>query len=895
MNQPRLLPLVALLATAPHLHAARIAWVSDNGAEGSAATTGLGSDGVVRGAWHAATSPATPYVDQGFIGLLTSAGHVVQRFNPPSGKLSIDDVPLLNSYDLVILGSALNSGPFNLLAQGSKWNTDIRAPMLITKSTLVRANRLGLLQAATTATEYDSAADDPARTASGKLTFHVPSHPVFAGIPTTETAGGRVMNDFCGIRIANPPNNRGTSVQFYQLSINGADQGISNILEPGGVNLATLDFNPLDPGVNIPAGQTPALHPTDRYEARGYGIAEWPAGITVRTTQAADILAGYRMLFSCGTRDASGSVTSAPNPQAGALDLTATGQQMFLKAVQHAIAQPPAGPNRWTNQPAANFLWNQSSPNWLAPGLWTDGSDAIFTETGAGPIVVDAPVTARDLFFAAPGYSLSSTNGSSLLLSEPAEGRDPVISCHAPATIALEIAGSDGLSLRGSADLMLAGLNTYSGGTRILSGTVTMKSPTTGNNAGPFAIDAVDAIEPGATLRYFNALDPALPYTTNSNLRSPNGQLYRYSRLVMTGGTFDLNGDDNQNQMPAPSGTGIITNNSPLARAVLKIGAPAGSVTTFSGIIQNGNNGNMVVSVVPASATAQKQGYRTDIDLAAMDASATFVLDNANTYSGFTRIGSGLLTFTSRGRWGVPVNTGDPITSSPTGSIICNGNLGDLRVDFNGTSQITGGLSGNGGVFANNRDDTLSILTVGGANLSNTAWPTGGGGQNGRIADNTNGGTGRVGLTKTGTGTIGLPTAQLTYSGPTRIEQGILEFTATGAPSPNSAIDIANGAQLRLSYSGNRPVAGFSINGVSLPAGTIVSATTHPNAISGPGSIAISGISIAAGNGTVTVTWAGSGTLEESTDLQSWTEVPGAVSPLTRAASEARRYFRLRQ
>jgi autotransporter-associated beta strand protein len=868
--------------------------VSDNGAEGSAATTGTGSDGVVRGAWHAPVSPGTPYVDQGFVDLLIAAGHTIQRFNPQSGRLSADDVPLLNAYDLVVLGSALNSGPFNLLAQGSKWNTDIRAPMLITKSTLVRANRLGLLQAATTATEYDSAADDPKRTASGKLTFHVPSHPVFAGIPATETAGGRVMNDFCGIRIAIPPNNRSTSVQFYQLSINGTDQGISNILEPGGVNLATLDFNPLDPGVNIPAGQTPALHPTDRYEARGYGIAEWPAGITVRTTQAADILAGYRMLFSCGTRDASGSVTSAPNPQAGALDLTPAGQQMFLQAVQHALRQPPAGPNRWTNQPGGNFLWNQSSQNWLAPTVWTDGADAIFTESGAGPILIDAPVTARDLFFGAPGYSLSSTNGSSLLLTEPAEGRDPVITTHAPAAISAELAGSDGLTLRGSSELTLAGLNTISGGTRILSGTVTMKSPTSGNNASPFALDAIDALERGATLRYFNALDPTLPYTTSSNLRAANGQLHRYSRLVMTGGTFDLNGDDNQNQMPAPSGTGIITNNSPLARAVLKIGAPAGSVTTFSGIIQNGNNGNMVVSVVPNSATAQKQGYRTDIDLAAMDGSSVFILDNANTYSGFTRIGSGLLTFTDRGRWGVPVTTGDPITSSPNGTIICNGTLSDLRVDFNGTSQTTGGLSGNGGVFANNRDGTLSILTVGAANLSNTVWPTGGGGQNGRIADNTNGGTGRVGLTKTGSGTIGLPTAQLTYSGPTRIEQGVLEFTATGAPSPASPIEVSPGAQLRLSFSGSRTVAGFSINGRSQPAGTICSAATHPDAISGPGSIVIAGISVTTANGSVTITWGGDGTLQESTDLQSWTDLPGAFSPLTQPATPGRRYFRLR-
>ena len=897
MNPPslRLLsPLLLALATAPVAQAARIVWVSDNGPEGSAATTGTGADGVVRGSWHPAVSTGTPFVDQGFVDLLTAAGHSVSRFNPQSGRLSTDDVPLLNAFDLVILGSALNSGPFNLNAQGNKWNVDIRSPMIVTKSTLIRANRMGYLNAPNASTEYDSAANDPLRTSSGKLTFNVPTHPVFSGIPATLLGADTVMNDFCGIRVPSPTNNRGTSIQFFAVRLNGADQPISNTIEPGGRLLATLDFNPLDPGVNIPAGQTPAIHPTDIYDVKGYGIAEWPAGTVVRTTQAADTLAGYRLLFSCGTRDASGSTTSAPNPQAGGLDLSAVGQQMFLNAVNYAVTQPPVGPNRWTNSPGADFLWNTTSQNWDSPSFWSDGQDAIFASQGAGNVILDSPVNVHDLFFGAP-YTISSPNASTLTLADSDPAKDPVITVHGPTTISAELSGVDGLTIKGTSTLTLEGRNSLSGGTRLLSGTVIMKAAVSGNNLSPSALDSIDALEPGATLRYFNALDPALPYTTNSNLRSANGQLYRYGRLVMSGGTFDLNGDDNQNQMPAPSGFGTITNSSPLARAVLKMAAPAGSVTTFSGIIQNGNGGTMTVSVVPASATAQKQGYRTDIDMANFDSGAVFILDNANTFTGFTRIGSGTLTFTSRGRWGQQVSTGDPVTSSPNGSIICNGSTTDLRVDFNGTSQTTGGLSGNGGVFANNADATLSILTVGNANISNTVWPTGGSGQNGKITDNTNGGTGKVGLTKIGSGTIGLPTAQSDYSGPTRIEAGTLEFTANGAPSPRSAIYLSSTATLKLSYSGTRDIPAFYIDGARQPDGIVYSASTHPSLISGPGSIYSSPVTIERSGPNVVVSWSNSGTLQQSSDLTTWTDLPGAVSPLSEPASAQRKFYRLRQ
>jgi len=325
----------ALLCPIASARAEFILWVSDNGFKG----TEVGSDGVVRGAFYpAASDDGIPFTDQGFVDMLTDLGHTVTRFNPNPQTMSIDDVPLINQHDLIILGTALNSGPFNLNARGPKWNTMITKPMIVTKSTLIRRDRMGYIL---DNKEYDCGADSSV-TASGKLTLLQPQHPIFEGIGTTVAGGAQVMNNHAIVRVANPINNRGVSVQYFKLLIDGVDQGIANGVEPGGRVLATIDFNPMNPGVNIPAGELPAVD--GAYQATGYAIAEWPAGTTVRTTQVVDeTLAGYRLLFACGTRDASGSITAAPHPEVGALDLTEDGKKMFLNAVAHALKQGPSG------------------------------------------------------------------------------------------------------------------------------------------------------------------------------------------------------------------------------------------------------------------------------------------------------------------------------------------------------------------------------------------------------------------------------------------------------------------------------------------------------------------------------------------------------------------------
>ncbi len=363
MKRPPAITILYLIGMNVAADAANILWVSDNGPELNAPN----------GVFYPPVSPGTPYMDQGFVDLLMNAGHAVTRYNPNSSGFqnSQADIPIINGYDLVIVGSAMNSGPFNLSARGPYWNTAIKKPMIFTKSTLIRRDRMGWIL---DNFEYDSAADT-STTSSGKLRLLYPDNPIFCGVDRTNVGGAEIMNNFCGILPPSPLNNRGTSTQFFRLFVSGADQNISNAMEPGGIALATIDFNPLDPGVNIPAGQTPAVN--GAYLATGYAIAEWPAGSLVRSTQVVggEPLAGYRLFFGCGTRDASGSTTSAPNPQAGALDLTPDGQKMFLNAVGRALSQPLALGSTWgqydlnetvAGAPGILALTNQSATGFTA-------------------------------------------------------------------------------------------------------------------------------------------------------------------------------------------------------------------------------------------------------------------------------------------------------------------------------------------------------------------------------------------------------------------------------------------------------------------------------------------------------------------------------------------------
>lgn len=159
---------------------------------------------------------------------------------------------------------------------GAIWNAQVTAPVIAMSGYIVRDSRMRWVTAS-----------DLTDSGETQLEATIPDHPVFAGVSLTD----------------------GKTTDPYNVMV---DRGIStNTNEP--VNGSIIAVNPA--------------------VGAGLAVAEWPAGAVVGGDQ---VLAGYRMLFNAGSREPDGTGVDV----AGMLDLTATGQLMFLNAVDHALAVP---------------------------------------------------------------------------------------------------------------------------------------------------------------------------------------------------------------------------------------------------------------------------------------------------------------------------------------------------------------------------------------------------------------------------------------------------------------------------------------------------------------------------------------------------------------------------
>ena len=553
-----------------------------------------------------------------------------------------------------------------------------------------------------------------------------------------------------------------------------------------------------------------------------------------------------------------------------------------LAMIALGITAPQASPSPvnlvWL--PAESFTWNQTAVNWTqdgAPATWVNGgsTNAEFDESGTGAISLDPSNVVQNLTVNAAGYTFS---GSALTFA----GTTPTVTANANFGLGVALAGSSGLTIQGTGTVTLnpTGVNTYTGGTRVLGGTVILKASTSGSTASSFALNQIGQLDAGATVRYYNELQSS----PLASLTTANGQLYNKTDMTMTGGTFDMNGDSNQNQMPAPSGYGIITNSSPYDRAVLKIGAIANTTREFSGIIQDG-------APVVDSPISGKVGFQTHIDLQSFENSAAeIVLSGPNTYTGSTRRGGGHLKLKGAGTLGVVT------ARTPSIGLRINGdNNLPAEVDFNGTSQRVSGMGGNGGKIVNDMAGTTSVLTLGFAtdhlDTAVASWV-------GSFRDNTGSG-GILAVTKIGINKQILTGNLHTYSGPTCIKEGTIEFGTSAAPSPNSDHYVTSPGSLSLLYSGSKPIKRLFLNGVQLGLGTY-DAASHPDLISGPGSIQVTDdtpvtLTISRSGSNVTVTWPGGGLLQESTTLADWTDMRGVSSPYVTPIAGAQKFFRIKE
>jgi len=423
-------------------------------------------------------------------------------------------------------------------------------------------------------------------------------------------------------------------------------------------------------------------------------------------------------------------------------------------------------------------------------------------------------------------------------------------------TVAQNLTNGGKLTKLGAGTLVLSGTNTYTGGTYINGGTLSVSSD--GNLGAQGANNGLNF--DGGTLKVTQDMGSARAVSLTSaggtfsvdagktgtfsgvfgNAGPVNGKLTKTGAgtLVLSGtntytggtnlngGTLSVSSDNNLGGQGANSGLNFdggtlnATEDMSSARAV-SLTAAGGTVSvdatktaTFSGVF--GNAGL-------AKGKLTKAG------------SGTMVMTAQNTYTGGTTISGGVLQLgdgANQAQDGmilgdivnntslVVANVGNTILSdkiSGTGLVMQNG-AGILTLS--GDNSYSGGTVLNAGVVSVNQDENLGkasgsltfdggTLQVLGTHFSDTSraitWGANGGGFDIDDANNTftlsNVFTGSGALTKSGAGTLALTGASNAYTGNTTVNEGTLRLDGG---SLGGALQVENGA----SFGGHGAVGG---------------------------------------------------------------------------------------
>jgi hypothetical protein len=278
--------------------------------------------------------------DENLVDLLKVNGHAVTRYNPPdAGAIPPADVALLNAADLVILGRSIGSAAFDTAAEAGAWNTNVTKPLLCMNGYLTRSNRLGWFTGNGIPDGLTSV-----------LNFNNPADPVSTFI------------------LGNTPltNNTTTNAIFQQIPLpaGGIDRGMS----------ANTDA-PVPGATPLAATLTPS---------NGQFLVSWPAGTVLTGVSTGQVLAGYRMQFLAGNREA------APGPDntvasAGFNNLTVLGESLFLRAVLVAANGGVVGAN-WLGD---SFGYRQSAAPYAFEDISSTGTRVL---TNVDTITFTAPV-----------------------------------------------------------------------------------------------------------------------------------------------------------------------------------------------------------------------------------------------------------------------------------------------------------------------------------------------------------------------------------------------------------------------------------------------------------------------------------------------------------------------
>jgi fibronectin-binding autotransporter adhesin len=366
-------------------------------------------------------------------------------------------------------------------------------------------------------------------------------------------------------------------------------------------------------------------------------------------------------------------------------------------------------------------------------------------------------------------------------------------------TLTGTISGTGSLTFAGPGTLTLAANNTFTGDTRIASGTLAISN----RDALFYSTLDMNASDSGA-ISFINSEARLGGLKGSRNLQIPGDQLNIGSNdenttytgsLSGTGrlvkwydGTLTLSGSNSfTGTTYVAGGTLVIANANALAGSTLGVDAYSGGVISFSqnsslgGLTSFGSppgsfdNGSYTLTIGGNNANTEYNGGISGAGGLTKAGTGTLTLSGSTSFTGDTRIASGTLAI---GHANALASSTLDMNASDSGSVTFSqaSNLGGLK----GSRDLA-----NGG----------NMLTIGGNNQSTT--------YSGVLS-----GTG--GVTKIGTGALTL-SGNNTYSGLTTVSSGTLAI-GSGGTSGSIAGDIANSGAVVFNRSTSNTYAG-SISG----------------------------------------------------------------------------------
>jgi fibronectin-binding autotransporter adhesin len=538
------------------------------------------------------------------------------------------------------------------------------------------------------------------------------------------------------------------SILDYQLSTPGViGSGVNSLVDVMG-NLTLAGVLNVTNGANFASG--------------AYRLINYTGGLTDLTLALGTLPTGFSAANVTVSTAVSGQVNLVVNGT-GAPTQFWDGPNTVNDGTVHG------GTGTWDN-----FTTNFTNAAGKINQSWQNGV-AIFA-ANPGTVTLGDDILFQGMQFTSDGYTVAGAGAFALQPTVTAMiSTDPGVT----ATISAPIVGPGGLNKAGLGLLNLTGDNTYSGGTTVSAGVLSVVSD---SNLGASGVGlTLDNGELETSANFTTARTIALvPNLNGANiLGATTGTTAIYSGVISGAGGLSVGDGVDPGTVVLRNVNNSYTGGTTVSDATLSVANDANLGDTSGGLVLDGGElvatGSGFITSRPVTLTAnggtlaagagglaEFQGNITGsgaLTIGDVVNTGTVNLGGTNSYSGSTTIVSGATL--------QALSTG---ALSSASAFTVTGTL-----DLNGFSNQIGSLTGAGRVT--NEGTVGAALTTGDENPSITF--------SGVLQD----GTASLGLIKVGTGTLTLTGAN-TYSGTTTISVGTLQAGAATAFSPTSAFTV---------------------------------------------------------------------------------------------------------